>query len=134
MIQNGSNTNTIAGNFIGTNAAGTAAIANLGDGVAISVGTGNTLGGTTAATSKTLSLWKRELAVFRAAAARDRRVLRVPVPLAKTTTTPITWISKLDLLRQARRSRSQCPHARRDSRTTFDSGGLRPRLAGLDDE
>ncbi|MGA2061415.1 MAG: MBG domain-containing protein, partial [Thermoguttaceae bacterium] len=48
------NGNTIAGNYIGTNPAGTAAISN-GYGVRISSGTGNTIGGTTAADRNIIS-------------------------------------------------------------------------------
>ncbi len=46
--------NIIAGNFIGTNPAGTSAISN-GYGVRISTGTGNTIGGTTAADRNIIS-------------------------------------------------------------------------------
>ena len=47
--------NIIAGNFIGTNATGTAAIANTLYGVYIESGTGNIVGGTTAASQNVIS-------------------------------------------------------------------------------
>src|SRR5207248_1004230 len=46
--------NTVAGNFIGTDAAGTASLGNVGNGVQIS-GPGNTLGGSTAAARNIIS-------------------------------------------------------------------------------
>lgn len=48
------NGNFIQGNFIGTDAAGTAALANAGGGVLVSTG-GNTIGGTTAASRNVIS-------------------------------------------------------------------------------
>lgn len=47
-INNGSNDNTIQGNYIGLNLAGTLALGNRGNGVRLSVATGNVIGGTTA--------------------------------------------------------------------------------------
>ena len=56
IISSGSTSNLVAGNFIGTNAAGTAAIANGTNGVEIDSGaTGNTIGGTTAGTGNLIS-------------------------------------------------------------------------------
>ncbi len=46
---------TIQGNFIGTNAAGTAALANGGNGVTITNAAGNTIGGATAGTRNIIS-------------------------------------------------------------------------------
>jgi titin len=43
-----SNSNVISGNYIGTNAAGTAALGNNGDGVVIELGSNNVIGGTLA--------------------------------------------------------------------------------------
>ncbi len=52
----GASNTTIEGNFIGTNAAGTAAIANGSDGVEIDAdGSGNTIGGTTTAARNVIS-------------------------------------------------------------------------------
>ncbi|HEX8148633.1 MAG TPA: Calx-beta domain-containing protein [Pyrinomonadaceae bacterium] len=47
--------NTVAGNFIGTNAAGTAAQANAGSGISIDVSPNNNIGGTTAAERNVIS-------------------------------------------------------------------------------
>ena len=54
-IYSGSFANTIQGNLIGTNAAGTAAIANVSDGVRIGIGSDNTIGGTTAGAGNIIS-------------------------------------------------------------------------------
>ena len=52
----GTSNNVVAGDLIGTNPAGTAAIANGGDGVIIEYGaTGNTIGGTTAGAADVIS-------------------------------------------------------------------------------
>ena len=48
-------TNVIEGNFIGTNAVGTASVANVSSGVRISSGTGNIIGGTTVAARNVIS-------------------------------------------------------------------------------
>ena len=53
-ILNGSS-NIVAGNFIGTNAAGTAALSNSGNGVAICGSTNNTVGGTSTAARNVIS-------------------------------------------------------------------------------
>jgi titin len=59
FAQNGivlpSNGNTIAGNFIGTNAAGTAAVANAGDGVVISGGASNNTVGSVSGSGNVIS-------------------------------------------------------------------------------
>jgi parallel beta-helix repeat protein len=56
ILAAGSNGNVVQGNFIGTNAAGAAALANLGDGVLISAGAAsNTIGGTTPAARNVIS-------------------------------------------------------------------------------
>ncbi len=47
--------NLIAGNYIGTNAAGTAAIANTGNGIAITSSSGDTIGGTAAGAHNVIS-------------------------------------------------------------------------------
>ena len=47
--------NTVAGNYIGVTAAGTAAAGNGGSGVKINSGTGNVIGGTTAATRNVIA-------------------------------------------------------------------------------
>jgi hypothetical protein len=48
--------NSVKGNYIGTNAAGTAAIANAGNGVLVeAAGAGNTIGGTTAGSTNVIS-------------------------------------------------------------------------------
>lgn len=49
------NGNIIEGNFIGTNATGTFALGNTQDGVSISAGSGNTIGGTTSAARNVIS-------------------------------------------------------------------------------
>jgi hypothetical protein len=46
---------TIQGNLIGTNAAGTAALGNVGNGITLSNSSGNTIGGTTAAARNVIS-------------------------------------------------------------------------------
>jgi subtilisin-like proprotein convertase family protein len=48
LLQFGATGNLVAGNFIGTEVTGTAALRNLGDGVAIKFSSGNTIGGTVA--------------------------------------------------------------------------------------
>ena len=48
-------TNVLEGNFIGTNAAGTASVANGSSGVRISAGTGNLIGGTTVSARNVIS-------------------------------------------------------------------------------
>jgi hypothetical protein len=56
LIGPGTSGNVVAGNFIGTNVNGTAALANVGDGVAIQDGaTSNTVGGTTAGARNVIS-------------------------------------------------------------------------------
>ena len=54
IVVNGSS-NVIEGNFIGTNTAGTFALGNAQDGVFISAGSSNTIGGTTSAARNLLS-------------------------------------------------------------------------------
>jgi titin len=56
IVDNGTTDNLIEGNFIGTNAAGTTAIANKADGVLIRTGaTGNTVGGTASGAGNVIS-------------------------------------------------------------------------------
>jgi parallel beta-helix repeat protein len=50
-IKSNSNSNTVAGNFVGTNATGTAALGNSGDGVEVRKSSGNVLGNTDAVSS-----------------------------------------------------------------------------------
>lgn len=47
--------NTVQGNYIGTNAAGTGAVGNFGDGIAIAEATNNTIGGTAAGAGNVIS-------------------------------------------------------------------------------
>ncbi|HEV7894110.1 MAG TPA: choice-of-anchor Q domain-containing protein [Pyrinomonadaceae bacterium] len=51
----GSNSNTVSGNFIGTNAAGTAALGNGGEGLLADFSSNNTVGGTTPAARNVIS-------------------------------------------------------------------------------
>ncbi|MGD9636043.1 MAG: beta strand repeat-containing protein, partial [Pirellulales bacterium] len=52
QLVSGSNANTVAGNRIGTNAAGTVALGNGGDGVEVKKSSGNTIGNTNAVSSQ----------------------------------------------------------------------------------
>ena len=54
-IFTGSNTNTVQGNLIGTDAAGTAALGNTIEGVAVDGSTGNLIGGTASGTGNLIS-------------------------------------------------------------------------------
>jgi len=58
------NGNIIEGNFIGTNPNGTFAVGNAQDGVFISGGTGNTIGGTTSAASNVISGNRNGVQIF----------------------------------------------------------------------
>ena len=49
------NSNLVTGNWIGTNALGTAALGNTGDGVYVNQSTGNTIGGTAATSANLIS-------------------------------------------------------------------------------
>jgi len=51
----GESQDVVAGNFIGTNATGSAALSNAGDGIYASGGSGNTIGGTTSGAANVIS-------------------------------------------------------------------------------
>ncbi len=53
--ESGTNYNTVSGNYIGTNAAGTAAVGNTLQGVQIDAGSGNVIGGTVAGAGNVIS-------------------------------------------------------------------------------